>query len=101
MLVIHSNGSKWAGEMPDSIEMLCEVLQQHPLDRTFEGYGNFYEFDKGIAYFFGNFFTLSHVFQIETDDAQTIARLTGLIDENRKRPDYLAQPDHKAEGRAP
>lgn len=41
MLKIISNGSKWAGEQPDSIEQLIKVLEQYPLDPTFEKYGNF------------------------------------------------------------
>lgn len=41
MTHIQSNGSKWAGDPPDSIDVLCEVLTMHPLDRTFEDFGNF------------------------------------------------------------
>lgn len=32
MTEIISNGSKWAGEAPDSIEVLCDVLQSHTLE---------------------------------------------------------------------
>lgn len=34
---IHANGSKFAGEEPDTIEQLLEVLAAEPLDRSFSG----------------------------------------------------------------
>lgn len=101
---IQSNGSKWAGEEPDSIEMLLDVLANHPLDRTFEDerFGNFVIADPvnmrgenllpaGGVSFFGNFLTVSHVFSIDSTDADAIARLTIAIRANQRRPDYLAQ----------
>lgn len=56
---IHSNGSKWAGEEPDSLDTLCEVLQSNPLDRSFEEFGNFIikptvKYDR-VVHFWGNF----------------------------------------------
>lgn len=101
---IQSNGSKWAGDEPDSIETLLDVLANHPLDRTFEDerFGNFVIADPvnlrgdkllpvGGVSFFGNFLTLSHVFSIDSTDADVIARLTTAIRLNQQRPDYLAQ----------
>ncbi len=55
---ITSNGSKWAGETPDTIDDLLKVLASDPLDRVFEKYGNFTypsEETKGMTRFFGNF----------------------------------------------
>jgi hypothetical protein len=43
MRVIHSNGSKWAGEELDPIEALLERLASTPLHPSFEHYGNFFE----------------------------------------------------------
>lgn len=95
---INSNGSKWAGQAPDSIETLIKVLNESPLDRVFEMYGNFIkdrddEYRPGMVNFFGNFFTLSHVFNIDTDDAETIEALTSAIRANQQRSDYLSQQD--------
>lgn len=101
---ITSNGSKWAGEQPDNIETLLAVLAEHPLDRVFESYGNFVTPNPvnmrgepvggpGSVSFFGNFHTVSHVFNIDTNDVDVTERLTAAIRENQKRPDYLAQPD--------
>ena len=70
--IINSNGSKWAGQEPDTIETLLDVLAHHPLDNTFEPF-----FEDGR--FFGNFRNLSHVFSIDTDDADVIAQLNSAI----------------------
>jgi hypothetical protein len=104
MTTITSNGSKWAGEEPDTIETLLEVLAEHPLDRRFEVYGNFIQKNPRLAngwgrvsdnpetrIFWGNFFTVSHVFHIETTDRELITRLTLAIRRNQARADYLSQ----------
>ncbi len=95
MINIISNGSKWAGDLPDTLDQLCEVLQSNPLDRTFEDYGNFIiaptvEHDA-VVRFWGNFFNLSHVFSVDTDEPEIIERLTGLIRANQQRADYISQ----------
>lgn len=91
---IISNGSKWAGEAPDSVETLLAVLAEHPLDRRFEEYGNFiFAYDAQHTRFWGNFFTLSHVFNIDTDEPEMAERLTAAIRANQQRADYLAQPN--------
>ena len=94
MLEIISNGSKWAGQQPDSIEELLNVLDKYTLDPTFEKYGNFINSNpewlkpeaveeyKGCTKFFGNFMTLSHVFNIITDDTEVIEALTKAINKN-------------------
>jgi hypothetical protein len=86
-------------EQTAEIEALIAVLAEHPLDRTFEPeqYGNFVTVDPvnmrgeallppGGVSFFGNFFTLSHVFNIDVTDAATIERLTVAIRANQQRP---------------
>ena len=104
--VILSNGSKWAGQAPDTVDDLLDVLQKYALDRTFEKYGNFItrkpkykqEFyaelgtDPDKTYnFFGNFRSLSHVFNIVTDDPEIVKKLRAAIRKNQKRADYLRQ----------
>ena len=91
MTTITSNGSKWYGEAPDSIDKLVEVLKGHTLDPRFTEYGsNFIVADVGSVRFFGNFHNLSHVFNIRTDDPAIIAKLTRAIRENLRRDDYRA-----------
>ena len=86
-MLIKSNGSKWAGEAPDNIETLLQVLKTHRLDSTFaqRKYGNFfYRMGDGLFNAFGNFKDVSHVFNIEgtLEELQVLAR---AIKENRKR----------------
>lgn len=101
MTNIISNGSKWAGESPDSIETLCEALATHTLDRTFEGFGNFVIADgDGPVRFWGNFIDVSHVFSIDTDEPALIERLTALIRANQEKPKYQAQQSPEQRKRA-
>jgi hypothetical protein len=88
MLIIHSNGSKWAGQEPDSIDVLKDRLRNYTLDKSFEDYGNFCYKDKGVYRLFGNFKNLSHVFRIDTDDKALVNEMRRLIKANKKRPDY-------------
>lgn len=88
---INSNGSKWAGESPDSIETLLHVLATETLDPTFEDYGNFaINMGDGVVRFWGNFYTVSHVFSIDTDDATMCATLTAAITANQATDAYKA-----------
>jgi hypothetical protein len=111
MIKIISNGSKWAGEQPDSIETLLERLASHALDPRFEEFGNFilparrarhlgndqYQ-DLGPVYpeapdavrFWGNFLELSAVFEVDTDEPELIDRLTSAIRANQATPAYVA-----------
>lgn len=95
MITIHWNGSKWAGESPDSLDRLEEVLATEVLHPSFEHHRR----DKppfrdvteaGTTLFHGNFWEVSHVFAVETDEPETIARLRSLIDANMQRPEYVA-----------
>lgn len=91
---IASNGSKWAGEQPDTIDKLIEVLKTETIEeRFFESYlidksnerANFCPIRKGedgYSRFFGNFEGLSHVFDISTNNAAIAMRLTNAIKKN-------------------
>ncbi len=92
MTTINSNGSKWAGESPDSIAALIERLKQYPLAKWFQDFGNFIiKGESGLVTFFGNFSTVSAVFNIDTDDEATIEKLWVAIRLNQLRPDYISQ----------
>ncbi len=96
---IQSNG----GGRVLPIEDLLQRLRDHPLDRSFEAFGDFVIRDPkngrgeplagpGAVLFFGNFFTYSHVFNIVTDEPELIATLSDLIRQNQQRSDYRDQP---------
>jgi hypothetical protein len=77
---IHANGSKWAGQAPDTIEELIEVMRTEPLDPRFKPYAD--NEGQGVVRFLGNFLRVSHVFNITTDDPEVCARLYRAIDDN-------------------
>lgn len=96
--IIHSNGSKWAGEAPDSIDKLIEVLKNNTIEeRFFESFNT--RSKKGLKWhqlspidvnvtktkhiFFGNFEEVSHVFRIETNDPDIIKKLSNAIRNNK------------------
>lgn len=109
MLEIRSNGSKFAGDKPDTIEKLVSVLENYPLNPEFENRGDFIiqtmeylnpeltEKYKNCTHFFGNFETISHVFAIITDEAEIIEKLTTAIEANQKSPEYLKIKEAKSE----
>lgn len=87
--IITSNGSKWAGQDPDTLEQLLDVLTKEPLDPTFERCGNFViPDDQGFVNFFGNFANVSHVFNIDSNEPREIERLTAAIRANQKTDAY-------------
>ena len=91
MLRVMSNGSKFAGQLPDPVEKLIEVLGKEPLDPTVEGRGSFIDRRRnaaGTVRFFGNFARRAHVFNIRTDDPAMIAALTRAIRDNQATPEY-------------
>lgn len=96
--IIHSNGSKWAGEAPDSIEKLIDVLGKNTIEERF--FKSFYRnekegrrwyqcspiddnINKTKKIFFGNFEEVSHVFRIETNDEEIINILSDAIKANK------------------
>jgi len=117
MLKIQSNGSRWAGGEPDTIETLLELLSREPLRPDFEKFGNFithpvcrgvknpawtwgsdapewingpliYPENPGAVRFWGNFLNVSHVFSIDTDEPEIIDRLTAAIRANQASAAY-------------
>jgi hypothetical protein len=96
------NGSKWAGQEPDSVDVLIELLGREPLEPRLALYGGFaeracgavtdaYGLKAGEAYVFaGNFRNVSHAFSIATDDPTMKDRLFRAIGENVDRADYQA-----------
>jgi hypothetical protein len=100
----------------ETVEGLLSLLAEHSLDPRFEEFGNFimpatrasetynettraveyidagpiYPQAPGAVRFWGNFFALSAVFNVDTDDAATIRVLTEAIRANQRTPAYLA-----------
>jgi hypothetical protein len=118
MLEVISNGSKWYGQKPDSVEELLNVLNKYALDPMFEEYGNFINHNpnwlkkesaekyKGCTKFFGNFSEVSHVFDIITDEPEVITALEMAIKRNTEteqykslRKDYIEKEQRKIEAR--
>lgn len=101
IIEIISNGSKWYGQQPDSIETLLQVIETETLDPRFEDYGNFINEYKpmkvtdnnqhlvGCTTIFGNFQKYSHVFRIITNDEKTIDKLTQAIRKNQQTEEYV------------
>ena len=87
MLNITSNGSGRVGDLAE----LEALLASEPLNYTFERYGNFITTHDGVTRFWGNFARVSHVFQLDTDEPEIIARLTAAIRANQATPAYAAQ----------
>ena len=89
--IIESNGSKWMGEAPDNIEVLKERLKEYTLSPNNAPYiqeAHEIEFIKpcpeleGMAHFSGNFWEISLVFSIYTNDTKLIEELKNLISLN-------------------
>ena len=88
MLDIRTNGSHFAGTPPSPLEALHTALADHTLDPTFERHGNFVEPEGAATRFFGNFWDVSHVFQVATDEPAVIRDLTARIRANQATPAY-------------
>jgi hypothetical protein len=95
---IHSNGSKWNGQEPDSIDFLInERLNKYTIEERFFSFYEETTKEKGKTKvnfcpitekethvnFFGNFEEYSHVFRIDTDDPEIIKKLTQAIKNNK------------------
>lgn len=77
------HGSKYAGESPDSVDVLLALLAVEPLDR--ERFGRFAvngPAGSGMVRFFGNFANVSHVFSIESTDPEVCRKLIRAIKAN-------------------
>jgi len=104
MTNILSNGSKWIGEEPDTIEKLLDVLRTKTLDPIFEKYGNFinkspkwgwygdgpspYPDNPNVVVFFGDFYDYGHLFSIHTDEPLIITILEKAILDNQQTEAY-------------
>lgn len=105
---IISNGSRWAGQAPATIEELLNILTTEPLDPRFERYGNFINWlgseqtgildpqlrqqakAENVFRFWGNFLNISHVFRIDTNDRSLIRHIARAIRANQKSAAYCA-----------
>jgi hypothetical protein len=91
--VVHSNGSKWSGRWPAPVDVLLDRLAKYQLDR--ERFPRPYhpcEGRPGFTTFFGNFRRYSHVFRIDSNDPDVVARLTRAIDANASLPHDCIEP---------
>lgn len=116
-IYIKSNGGHVYGVVEDDVSDLLQVLAQHTLDPRFErikdkGEPTFYTVDPckgvrsddgrdwvdgprlyerlGVVNFFGNFFGVSHVFNIDTNHQPTIDALMAAIAANEATDAYKA-----------
>ncbi len=99
-IIITQNGSRWAGEAPADLAALLEMLASYTLDPRFEEYGNFIDeraiscrdeqplYPVGYVKFWGYFFTISHGFEVITNDPQVVAEITAAIRANQAAPAY-------------
>lgn len=86
---IISNGSHFYGEKEDTVDDLIQVLKTEVLNPLFSDYGNFFYLSEcGDFRAFGNFLTISHVFNI-TGTLEELYPLAKAIKEARRRPEYL------------
>jgi hypothetical protein len=94
------NGSKWAGQPPDPLETLLDMLDKEPLDPRFKRFdapvvrGDYplgvpEEFE-GTHHFHGNFYRVSHPFSVFTNDKDVIAKLTAACEKNIASDAYKA-----------
>ncbi len=99
--IIHSNGSRWGGEKPATINELIGKLKSYTIEDRFFGKYKSREVDEegnrewiilcpidkdrktGNYIFFGNFEEYSHVFRIETNDIKIIEKLKNAILSNK------------------
>lgn len=101
MTIIHSNGSKLAGERPDSLDTLLEIPANYRLDSetqpfitrnprgsvdTGRGKLKFSDliYRNNMTRFSGNFTDISHVFRIDTNDSALIKILSAAIHANKR-----------------
>lgn len=88
--IIEYNGSKWAGEGPDSLDLLYKRLAENVLMPSLGPYSGKSLRHEGHHHFFGNFVDVSATFSIHTTDLKLIEKLTKLIRENISTPEWKA-----------
>lgn len=95
------NGSKWAGQPPDTLEKLLEVLATEPLDPRYKRFnapvvrgdyplGMSQDLEGFTHHFHGNFYRISHAFSVFTNDDSVIAALTEACEKNIASDAYKA-----------
>lgn len=94
-------GCSWRRE-PDTINRILRYLENYSLDQIFENYGNFIDPNPewlnpetaqkyaGCTRFWGNFYSISGVFDVITNDADVIRRLTTAIRRNQGSAAYAS-----------
>lgn len=103
-------------EKPDTVDRILRDLAAHTLDPVFEQYGDFCDRHPewlteaakkkyaGCTRFWGNFLEHAGLFDVITDDRETIARLSKAIARNKATPQYIearrVQAAREAERRA-
>ena len=88
---IVSNGSRFFGEAPGTVADLLRALAAATLDPRFEAHGGrFARRDRatGVWRFHGNFLTVSHVFDVRSDDPAVVGPLRRAIARARDRKAY-------------
>ena len=103
-------------EKPDTVDRILSDLAAHTLDPVFEQYGDCCDHHPewlteaakkkyaGCTRFWGNFLEHASLFDVITDDRETIARLSKAIARNKATPQYIearrVQAAREAERRA-
>jgi hypothetical protein len=96
------NGSKHAGQEPDSVDVLLALLSREPLEPRHELIGGGFVHAglsaeltahygvaaRGAIMYTGNFRNVSHAFSVVTDEKDLQDRLSAAVTENMNRPDY-------------
>ncbi len=77
MTIIHSNGSKWAGEKPDNLLALKRRLNTYKLENW-----SYIKQVNGKWEIAGNFVNISAVFNITTDEPNKVRELKKLFKHN-------------------
>ncbi len=110
--LIISCGSRWGGEEPATVDELLAALATEALDPRFEEFGGFIDLcpiaanserqllPDGWVQFHGNFQTVSHVFQIVTNDPAMIAELTAAIRANQASERYAVAKENRLQAKA-
>lgn len=99
--ILSTKPGSWSRE-PDTIERILRYLENYTLDPAFESYGNFVDSNPewlapewarkyaGCTRFWGNFYSVSGVFDVITNDADVIRRLTTAIRRNQGSAAYAS-----------
>lgn len=99
---ISKHPATWPASQPDTEERIIHYLNTHTLDPIFEDYGDFVDLNPkwltpsmarqygGCVHFLGNFYDVSGVFDVVTNDPRLFVRLLEAIRRNQKTAAYAA-----------